>query len=86
MQDPLVPVEVNEQVTTFPELGVAATVTLAPEIRDERVNVGVSSEVLLSSFAPRSEAVSRSGVPGAAGLIVMEFVEQTERFPAASAV
>ena len=87
MQDPLVPVEVNEQVTAFPELGVAATVTLAPEIRDERVNVGVSSEVLLSVLlVPRSEAASRSGVPGVPGLIKIVFVDAAERFPAPSIV
>ena len=86
MQDPLVPVEVNEQVTGLPEAGVAVKVTLAPDKRDERENVGVSSEVLLSLFVPRSEAVSRSGVPGVAGLIEIVLVDAAERFPAPSIV
>ena len=87
MQDPLVPVEVNEQVTGLPEAGVAVKVTLAPDKRDERENVGVSSEVLLSVLlVPRSEAASRSGVPGVAGLIEIVFVDAAERFPAPSIV
>ena len=87
MQDPLVPVEVNEQVTGLPEAGVAVKVTLAPDTMDDRENVGVSSEVLLSVLlVPRSEAASRSGVPGVPGLIEIVFVDAAERFPAPSIV
>ena len=75
------------QVTALPEAGVAVTVTLAPDKMDGTENVGVSSEVLLSVLlVPRSEAVSRSGVPGVAGLIEIVFVDAVERFPAPSIV
>ena len=87
MQDPLVPVEINEQVTGLPEPGIAVKVTLAPDTMDDRENVGVSSEVLLSVLlVPRSEAASRSGVPGVAGLIEIVLVDAAERFPAPSIV
>ena len=67
VQEPLEPVEVKEQVEVPPPLRVAVNVTAAFAARDERENVGVSSEVLLSVLlVPRSEAASRSGVPGAA--------------------
>ena len=75
------------QVTALPEAGVAVTVTLAPDKMDRTENVGVSSEVLLSeSFGPRSEAESRLGVPGVAGLIEIVFVDAAERFSTPSIV
>ena len=87
MHDPSVVVAVNAaQVTGEPDAGVAVRVTTAPEIRDETLKVGVSSAVLLSLFVPRSEAVSRSGVPGVAGLIEIVLVDAVERFPAPSIV
>ena len=67
VQEPLEPVEVNEQVADPPPLRVAVNVTAAFATRDERENVGVSSDVLLSEgLVPRSEAASRSRVSGAA--------------------
>ena len=87
MHEPLDVIAVNEHVTGLPEIGVAVRSTIVPVSTEATENVGVSSAVLLSVLlVPRSEPISRSGVPGAAGLIVMEFVENTERFPAASAV
>ena len=75
------------QVTALPEAGVAVTVTLAPDKMDGTENVGVSSEVLLSVLlVPRSEAASRSGVPGVPGLIEIVLVDAAERFPAPSIV
>ena len=88
MHDPSVVVAVNAaQVTGEPDAGVAVRVTTAPETREETLNVGVSSAVLLSvPLVPRSEAASRSGVPGVAGLIEIVFVDAAERFPAPSIV
>ena len=87
MQEPLVLVAVNEQVTGFPTLGVAVRVTNVPDSRDETLNVGVSSAVLLSILlVPRSEPASRSGAAGAAGLIEMVLIDAAERLPAESTV
>ena len=81
MHDPLVVVAVNAaQVTGEPDAGVAVSVTTAPETRDETVKVGVSSEVLLSVLlVPRSEAASRSGVPGAANGVTETAAEEFEK-------
>ena len=88
VQDPLVVVAVNAgHDTGEPVAGVAVRVTTAPETRDETLKLGVSSAVLLSALlVPRSEATSRSGVPGVAGLIEIVFVDAAERFPAPSIV
>ena len=87
VQEPLVLVAVNEQVTAEPDAGVAVRVTTVPDSIDVMVKVGVSSAVLLSVLlVPRSEVASRSGVPGVAGLIEMVLVDAAERFPAASTV
>ena len=87
MHEPVVPVAVNEQVTAEPDAGVAVRVTTVPDSIDVMVKVGVSSAVLLSVLlVPRSEAASRSGVPGVAGLIEMVLVDAAERLPAESAL
>ncbi len=86
MHEPVVPVAVNEQVTGFP-LGVAVRVTTVPDSRDETLNIGVSSAVLLSvELLPKSEPASRSGAAGAAGLIEIVLVDAAERLPAESAL
>ena len=87
VQEPLVPTAMNEQVTGFPTLGVAVSVTTVPDSREETLNVGVSSAVLLSDVLdPKSEPESRSGAAGAAGLIEIVLVDAAERLPAASTV
>ena len=87
MHEPVVPVAVNEQVTAEPDVGVAVRVTTVPDSREETLNVGVSSAVLLSvGLLPKSEPSSRSGAAGAAGLIEMVLIDAAERFPAASTV
>jgi hypothetical protein len=79
VQEPLEPVDVKEQVADPPPLRVAVNVTEAFATRDERENVGVSSEVLLSVLlVPRSEAASRSGVPGAPKGVTETAVEAVE--------
>ena len=84
MHEPVVPVAVNEQVTGP---GVAVRVTTVPDSRDETLNVGVSSAVLLSvGLLPKSEPASRSGAAGAAGLIEIVLVDAAERLPAESAL
>ena len=83
MHDPLVVVAVNAaQVTGEPDAGVAVRVTTAPETREETLNVGVSSDVLLSALlVPKSEPASRSGVPGAAKGVTENAVEGLENPP-----
>ena len=84
MHEPVVPVAVNEQVTGP---GVAVRVTTVPDSRDETLNIGVSSAVLLSvELLPKSEPASRSGAAGAAGLIEIVLVDAAERLPAESAL
>ena len=88
VQDPLVVVAVNAgHDTGEPVAGVAVSVTTAPETRDETLNVGVSSAVLLSiGLLPKSEPASRSGAAGAAGLIEIVLVDAAERLSAESTV
>ena len=87
MHEPVVPVAGNEQVTGFPTPGVAVRVTTVPDSRDETLNIGVSSAVLLSvELLPKSEPASRSGAAGAAGLIEIVLVDAAERLPAESAL
>jgi hypothetical protein len=87
VQDPVPPVAVNVQVTAVPEDGVAVKVITAPVVKPVKEISGVSSFVLLSVLEdPRSEADTKSGVPVAANVIVTEFVEAADRFPAASTV
>ena len=82
VQEPLEPVEMNEQVADPPPLRVAVNVTAAFAARDERENVGVSSEVLLSALlVPKSEPASRSGVSGAAKGVTENAVEGLENPP-----
>ena len=87
MQEPVVPVAVNEHVTAVPEDGVAVKVITAPVVRPDNEISGVSSLVLLSVFdEPRSEAATKSGVPVAANVTVTVSAEAADRFPAASTV
>jgi hypothetical protein len=87
VQDPVVPVAVKVHVTAVPEDGVAVKVITAPVVKAEREISGVSSFVLLSVLeVPRSEADTKSGVPVAANVTVTEFVEEVDKFPAASTV
>jgi hypothetical protein len=74
-------------VTAVPEDGVAVKVITDPEVKPVKDISGVSSFVLLSVLEePRSEEDARSGVPVASNVIVTEFVETSDKFPAASAV
>jgi hypothetical protein len=63
---PVVPDAVKVQVTGVDPDFVAVTVTEAPEMRPVRSIRGVESDVRLSLVdVPESDAVARSGVPGA---------------------
>lgn len=87
VQDPVVPVAVNVQVTAVPVDGVAVKVITAPVVKADNEISGVSSLVVLSVLEePRSDAEAKSGVPVAANVTVTEFVETTDKFPAASTV
>ena len=80
MHDPEVLVAIMMQVTGLPDPGVAVMVTVAPTSKpDPMFIVGVSSAVLLSvELLPRSEAVARSGVPGAPNGVTLTELEATE--------
>ena len=80
MHDPEVLVAVKVHVTGSPDPGVAVMVTVAPISNpDPMFIVGVSSAVLLSvELLPRSEAVARSGVPGAPNGVTLTELEATE--------
>jgi hypothetical protein len=87
VQDPVAPVALNMHVTAVPEDGVAVKVMTAPMVKPESEISGVSSLVVLSVLEePRSEEDAKSGVPVASKVIVTEFVETSDKFPAASAV
>jgi hypothetical protein len=73
-------VAVKVHVTGLPDPGVAVMVTVAPTSNPDPIFiVGVSSAVLLSvELLPRSEAVSRSGIPGAPNGVTITKLEATE--------
>jgi hypothetical protein len=65
VQDPEVPTAVNVQVCAEPDAGVAVSVTVAPSTKSVKLNVGVSSAVLLSvPEVPKSDPLAKSGMPG----------------------
>ena len=67
MQDWLVAVATNVQVTAEPDAGVAVKVTVAPTVNPPIFISGVLSFVILSEFdVPVSDAVARVGAVGAA--------------------
>ena len=67
VQDPVVPLATNVQVTAVPDAGVAVSVTVAPDVNPPILIVGVLSLVILSVLkVPVSEVESRVGVPVAA--------------------
>jgi hypothetical protein len=80
VHDPEVLVAVKGHVTGLPDPGVAVMVTVAPTSNPDPIFiVGVSSAVLLSvELLPRSEAVARSGVPGAPNGVTLTELEATE--------
>ena len=70
------------QVTGDPDVGVAVTVTNAPEVKPERSNVGVSIFVILSEFElPESEAACNTGALGTAIVVVKLLLATVEVFP-----
>ena len=86
MQEPVVAVAVNVQVTGVPLTGVAVTVINAPTVKPAKSKVGVLSEVVLSEFEdPVSDAAARTGAGvGVEGATVKVPLEAAERFPAES--
>jgi hypothetical protein len=67
VQELVVVVATNVQVTAVPDAGVAVNVIVAPTVNPPIFIVGVLSFVILSVFrVPVSEAESRVGVPVAA--------------------
>ena len=76
---------VSVQTTGDPDVGVAVTVTSAPEVKPERSNVGVSIFVILSELElPESEAACNTGALGTAIVVVKLLLETVEKFPAPS--
>lgn len=85
VHEPVAPEAVKLHVKADPEVGVAVKVTVAPAARFPTVNVGVLSAVSLSVLdVPKSDAASKSGVPGADIATVTVCVETADKFPAAS--